>query len=106
MLTISSPNSLIEPQRRFFASGSSKNLDFRLEQLRKLKAAVAEYKEEALAALKADLSKPEFEGYFDLIAINQEIDCAVKHLKSWAKPKKVATPLEQFPATAKIYPEP
>lgn len=106
MLTLTSPTPLTQAQRQFFATGNTKNLDFRLEQLKNLKKAVSQEKAGILAALKADLHKPEFEGYFDIIAVVQEIDYALKHLKAWAKPQKVRTPLDQFPSSAKIYPEP
>ena len=106
MLTLTSPTLLTQAQRQFFATGNTKSLDFRLEQLKNLKKAVSQEKAGILAALKADLRKPEFEGYFDIIAVVQEIDYALKHLKAWAKPQKVRTPLDQFPSSAKIYPEP
>jgi acyl-CoA reductase-like NAD-dependent aldehyde dehydrogenase len=106
MLTLPNLGSLMPAQRQFFATGTPKNLDFRKEQLKKLKAAVTQAKEDVLKALKADLSKPELEGYFDIISINQEIDYALKHLNTWVKPRKVPTAFEQFPATARIAPEP
>jgi aldehyde dehydrogenase (NAD+) len=36
----------------------------------------------------------------------QEVDYAIKHLRSWVKPKKVSVPLTQMPGRAKIYAEP
>ena len=96
---------IIQKQRQFFATGETKNIDFRLEQLKKLKQAVSDYQKEIVAAVNADLNRPEFEAYFELAAI-AEVNYAIKHLKSWVKPQKVAAGLEQFPATAKIYPEP
>ncbi len=96
---------IIEKQRQFFATGETKNIDFRLEQLKKLKQAVSDYQEEIVAAVNADLNRPQFEAYFELAAI-AEVKYAIKHLKSWVKPQRVAAGLEQFPASAKIYPEP
>ncbi len=96
---------IIEKQRQFFATGETKNIDFRLQQLKKLKQAVSDYQEEIVAAVNADLNRPQFEAYFELAAI-AEVKYAIKHLKSWVKPQRVAAGLEQFPASAKIYPEP
>ena len=92
-------------QRKFFASGQTKSLDFRLAQLSKLKAAIQERESDIIQALNQDLGKPELEGYIEL-AVLQDINEAIKNLKSWAKSKKVKTSLAQFPASAYIKPEP
>lgn len=96
---------IIDKQRQFFATGKTKDVDFRLEQLKKLKQAISDYQKEIVAAVNADLNRPEFEAYFELGAVS-EVNYAIKNLKSWVKPRKVAAGLEQFPASAKIYPEP
>lgn len=96
---------IIDKQRQFFATGKTKDTDFRLSQLQLLKQAVSDYQTKIAAAVNADLNRPEFEAYFELAAI-AEVNYAIKHLKSWVKPRKVAAGLEQFPASAKIYPEP
>ena len=96
---------IIYRQRQFFTTGKTKELDFRRKQLNKLKAAIKKSDRAIVDALHADLHKPEFESYFEL-AVTQDIDYALKHIKSWTKPKKVKAPLTQFPASAIIYPEP
>ena len=95
----------LSDQRQYFATGATKNLDFRIEQLKKLKAAIKEREPEIIQALNQDLGKPELEAYIEL-AVLQDINEAIKNLKSWAKPKKVKTPLTQFPASAYIQSEP
>ncbi|MFW6295658.1 MAG: aldehyde dehydrogenase [Halothece sp.] len=105
MLTISSVQDTIQQQRNFFATGKTREISFRIEQIKKLKEAIKTHQDAILKALNQDLNKPEFEGIFE-IAVLQEIDHTLKHLKSWVKPKKAKTPLTQFPASAKIYPEP
>ncbi len=105
MLTDTPIKEIVSRQRQFFATGKTKEVNFRCEQLHKLKAAIKQRSGDILDALYADLHKPEFEGYFEL-AVTQDIDYALKHIKSWVKPKKVKTPLTQFPASARIYPEP
>lgn len=96
----------VNQQRDFFNTGQTKDVSFRIQLLKTLKKAVVEHKTEIINALNADLSKPEFEAYGTEIWVLREIDYAIKHIKSWTKPKKVATPIEQFPGSARIYPEP
>lgn len=97
---------IFQQQRQFFSSGKTKDIAFRLTQLKNLKQAVLDNKDEIIDALKADFNKPSFESYLTEIAVVKEIDYAIKNLKKWSKPKKVATPLEQLPGSAFIYPEP
>ncbi|GFE68819.1 aldehyde dehydrogenase [Chroococcus sp. FPU101] len=106
MLTLTPISEILTKQRAFFASHQTKEIQYRLTQLQKLKIALSEHKQQVLKALNADLNKPEFEGYFDIISVTQEIDYALKNLKSWVKPKKYKTSLEQFPSTAWVSPEP
>ncbi|MDJ0519748.1 MAG: aldehyde dehydrogenase [Trichodesmium sp. MO_231.B1] len=105
LLEQSSIANILNKQRQFFATGKTKNVDFRIEQLKKLKQAILDYQEKIVAAVKADLNRPKFEAYFELTFLT-EINDAIKKLKSWVKPRRVSTPIEQFPAGAKIYPEP
>ncbi|MBD1806839.1 aldehyde dehydrogenase [Microcoleus sp. FACHB-SPT15] len=106
MLTLSPISDIIQQQRQFFATGITKDVAFRLEQLKRLKQAIVDNQAAILAAINADLNKPEFEAYATEIGVVREIDYAIKHLKSWVKPKKVSTSIEQFPSSACIYPEP
>ena len=56
--------------------------------------------------MKADLNKPEFETYATEILVTKEIDYAIKHIKTWTKPKKAEVPIDFFSYSARIYPEP
>ncbi|NES78458.1 MULTISPECIES: aldehyde dehydrogenase [Okeania] len=96
---------ILNKQRQFFATGKTRNVEFRIEQLKLLKQVVSDDREQIIAAIKADLNRPTFEGYFELGFV-KEINNAIKKLKYWTKHRKVSTPIEQFPAGAKIYPEP
>lgn len=97
---------ILQQQRAFFATGKTQSFEFRLAQLKALKQAVLDNQDEILAALKADLNKPELEAYLTEIGVIKEINEAIKHLRSWMKPKSVAIPFEQLPAKARICPEP
>lgn len=107
--TITSPTEsiarVITKQREFFNRGNTKDVDFRRQQLEKLKAAIKSEEQNIIAALYQDLHKPELEGYIE-IAVLQDITFALKNLKSWVKPQKVKAPLNQFPASAYVYSEP
>ncbi|MBP5972159.1 aldehyde dehydrogenase [Brasilonema sp. CT11] len=97
---------IIHKQRAYFKTGKTKDINFRLEQLKILKQAVTQHKEAIINALKADLNKPEFESYATEIGVIQEISYAIKHIKTWTKPQKAPVSLQLFPASARIYPEP
>ena len=98
---------LIEEQRKHFSTGKTKSLDYRLDQLKKLRQAILERESLIVAALNQDLRKPELDSYITEIRVSiQEIDYALKHLKKWAKPRRVKTSLETFPSVAQIYPDP
>ncbi|NDJ20444.1 aldehyde dehydrogenase family protein [Nostoc sp. B(2019)] len=93
-------------QRKFFQTGKTKDVDFRIEQLKTLKLAILEHEQAIIQALQADLHKPEFEIYMTELGIIKEVDYAIKHLKTWIKPKKAAVSWEFFSYSARIYSEP
>lgn len=107
MLTQLNINSILSKQRHFFNTHQTKDISFRIEQLNILKQAISDHETAIEKALKADLSKPQFEAYgAEAGACIQEIKYVLKHLKTWSKPKKIKTSPIQFPASAKIYYEP
>ncbi|BAY27268.1 aldehyde dehydrogenase [Calothrix sp. NIES-2100] len=97
---------IIRKQREFFQTGKTKDVAFRIAQLKILKQAILENEQEIVQALKADLNKAEFEAYATEILVTKEIDYAIKHIKDWTKAQKAAVPIEFFQYSAKIYSEP
>ena len=98
---------ILEKQRNYFNSGATRDLDFRIDKLRTLKKSIVKNEKQILEALWADLHKSEFEAYATEIGIIlDEINFAIKHLKSWSKTKKVWTPLTNFLSSSYIYSEP
>src|SRR5688572_28673114 len=96
-----------DKMRRFFDEGKTHSYEFRIQCLLKLLEAIKKREKEISDAIKEDFHKPEFEVYgTELAVVYGEINYAIKHLKSWMKPKKVLTPLVIQPSTGKIYPEP
>ncbi|GJD21276.1 aldehyde Dehydrogenase [Rivularia sp. IAM M-261] len=97
----------IRKQRKFFQSGTTKDFAFRLVQLKALKQAIIQHQTDITHALLADLNRAEVETYgTEILLIISEIDYAIKNLKQWMQPQKLATNIQQFPASARIYPEP
>ncbi|WP_318509165.1 aldehyde dehydrogenase [Bacillus sp. T3] len=98
---------LVTKQKAFFRTDQTKDIDFRLDALNKLRLAIKHHEKILMDALKADLNKSEFEAYTTEIGIVlKEIRYTVSHLRSWAKPKKVKTPITHFGSTSYIYSEP
>lgn len=94
-------------KRTFFDEGWTKSYDFRVEQLKKLKAAIKANEREIVQALYMDLRKPEYEAFTAEIGIlYEEINVAIKQLRNWMKPKKIATPLVLQPSKSYLYKEP
>ena len=52
---------ILEEQRKFFASGKTLDINFRLENLRKLRSLILSHEEELSEALRKDFHKPHFE---------------------------------------------
>jgi aldehyde dehydrogenase (NAD+) len=104
-LTVSPIPALVQQQREFFRTEQTQSISFRLEQLAKLKMAIIDRQEAILQAAKADLGRPAFEAYFEIATLG-EINLALKNLKTWVKPQRVKSPIDQFPASAWIQPEP
>lgn len=88
---------ILEEQRKFFLSGETLPIKFRIQMLKKLYASVVSHKEEILSALTSDLGKSDFEGFMCEVGLSlTEISYMIKNIKKFAKEKTVITPLAQF----------
>jgi aldehyde dehydrogenase (NAD+) len=93
------PQAIADRQRAYFRTGATLDIAFRIEQLSKLRNAIASREAAVLEAIKQDLGRPAEEAYTSEVGIVlHEIDLARKHLAAWARPRKVRTPLVLFPA--------
>lgn len=98
---------MLYAQRAYFNKGECKDVDFRIRQLQNLKQWICEHEQEIMDALHQDLNKSPFEAYATEIGIvKEEIRYILKHLRKWAAPKRVKTPVTQFPSKSFVYPEP
>ncbi len=98
---------ILKTQRSFFATGQTKDIDFRLDALKKFKSAILKNEKKIADALWKDLHKSYEEAYLTEISIVlSEIDNHIKNLKRWAKPKRIKTPIYLWPSSSKIIYEP
>lgn len=98
---------VLDEQKKFFRTNKTKDVSFRIEQLKKLKSIIKENEDRILEALKKDLNKSFFEGYESEIGIvYEEINYQIKHLRKWTRRKRVSGSIIYFKSKAYIYKEP
>ena len=105
MWTEESIRALAEKQRRFFRTGKTLDIDWRLAQLRRLKEAVLAHEADIEAALAADLGRSRAEAYFcDVGAVVLEINEVIRGLRRWARPETHFSGFTCFPSVVtKVY---
>lgn len=98
---------IVNLQRDFFYSGATLDINFRRNALKKLKTCIIKYKNEIIAAIRNDLGKSDFESYMcETGLVLSEISYMLKHIQSFAKEKRVHTPLAQFHSRSYKKPSP
>ena len=98
---------LVDKQRAWFRTGATLPVEARLEALGHLRAAMQKYRPRVQDALMADLKKCAQEGFMCETGLAlSELSYVEKHLKKWAKDKRVPTPLTNFAARSFIRPMP
>lgn len=99
--------SIVANQRAYFSSDATKPIAFRLDALKRLKRTLQQNEHKLCRALRADLNKDEMEAFMTEIGIVlEELSFHIKHIRRWARPKTVPTPLAQFHGKSFILPEP
>ena len=98
---------IVNQQKAFFNSNATKDVNFRIETLKKLKHVLKENEDKLYTAIYSDFKKSKFETYLTEISlIYNEINDSINNLKKWSKRKRVRTNLANFPAKSFIIPEP
>lgn len=98
---------MIALQRDFYFTRATKDIEFRKQQLVKLKETIKKYEPDVLQALYLDLRKSEFEAYTNEIGIVYDsIGQFLKYIDDWSRPEVVKTPLHFQPAKSYIVREP
>ncbi len=105
--TISSIKNIITTQRDYFETNATRDIDFRIEQLKKFKKAIQDNEDQIYEALNADFKKSKFEAFATEIGIvYEEISCMIKNIKKWATPELVKDTIANFPSKNYIYHDP
>ena len=74
---------ILASQRKFFATGKTLPVSWRLEQLKKLRASMLRHEEDLYGALKKDLGKSRMESYMCEIGLTlSELTWMEKHILS------------------------
>lgn len=90
---------IVAAQRRFFRTGATLPVKWRIEQLKRLKAAVLEHQSEFTDALAQDLGRSTVEAYLcDIGPIIVEINEMISGLRRWARPEWHFSGLMCFPS--------
>ena len=96
---------IVEAQRKFFLTGTTLPVRWRIKQLKKLKAAVIAHEAEFEEALAEDLGRSKVEAYLcDVGPIIVEINEMIRGLRRWARPETHFSGLMCFPSiVTKVY---
>ena len=88
---------LLQKQKDYFRTGETRDIEFRISKLKRLKKAIKIYEQKVLEALRKDLGKPKQESFFSEVGgIYASIDLFVKNLAKWTKARSVNTPIVQY----------
>ena len=91
---------LVAGLRATFDSGRTRDLSWRMRQLRALKRMIEDNRETWIAAVEAATLKPRAEADLgDLAAAQQEIDAMIANVANWTAAEERATPIALMPAT-------
>lgn len=98
---------IIEMQRNFYLTGKTKDADFRIEMLMRLRDAIRLNEDKIHEALKKDLGKSPFEAYVTEVGfVLSSISLMIKNVREWMEPEQVKTPAHLQPAKSFIVREP
>jgi aldehyde dehydrogenase (NAD+) len=98
---------IVSRAREYFATGATRPLAFRREQLEKLYQALERHEARLLTALQADLGKSPYQSISSEFGpVRAEIRQAQRQLARWAAPKSRPTPWLVAPAKGWVRPEP
>lgn len=98
---------LVNKQKDYFQKSSQFDMNFRKQNLIKLKKIIKDNEQAIISAVKKDLNKSEFESYLSEISmVYEEINMHLKNIKKWSKRKRVKSSFMFFPSKNYIEKEP
>ena len=93
-------HAIVEKQQAFFRTGATLDVNWRIEQLKKLRQAVLDHRDMLEKALYDDLRKSPVEAYLcDLGPVIVEVNEILHGLRRWARPERHFSGLMCFPST-------
>jgi aldehyde dehydrogenase (NAD+) len=100
-------NPLVSAQDQFFKNGGTRSLASRRQVLQTLKQVILTEEKTINEALNKDLGKSSSETFLSEVGlVLTEIDYFKRHLKQFAKPKRVTNSLLNWPSKDYVIPEP
>ncbi|UHA74570.1 aldehyde dehydrogenase [Paenibacillus sp. 481] len=94
-------------QQAYFRAGRTLHVNERRQALITLQAAIRRMEQPIMQALQQDLGKSQGEAYMTEVGVVlDEVRMAIKHVRRWAKPRKVRTALTHVGSRGMIVPEP
>ncbi len=98
---------LVQKQLNYFLSNVTCDINYRLENLKRLRRAIQNHEKDICEALHKDLNKSDSEAFMTEIAIvMEELNLTIKRLKAWARPKRVNTGLLHMGSSGNLLYEP
>ena len=98
---------IVSDQRRYFATGATLPVEYRIEALKKLRQLLLDNEAAIAEALRSDLGKSPMEGYMcETGMVVSEISYLLRHVRRYAKEKTVVTPIVQFASHSYKKPSP
>ena len=98
---------LVEQQQKFFATGATLPVEYRIRQLRSLYQVILLNEDRIAGALQKDLGKSEQEAYLTEIGqVLSEISFVLRHIRRWTRPHRAAFSASTVFSSGKIHPEP
>lgn len=105
--TVEKVREKIQILRKGERSQKMKDINYRIDQLKKLKAAMIKYESEIHLSNQRDLGMSEFMSYYGSYAVvKKDIDEVIENIHEWAKKRSVNTPALLAPASSYVIPEP
>ena len=94
-------------QQKYFATGATRPIEFRIKQLKNLLLTMKNMEAEILTALKLDLGRSELESFAAEVGfVYREIEHTIKKLPKWSRVERVGTPLLLAPGRSYRIKEP
>ncbi|HNF48400.1 MAG TPA: aldehyde dehydrogenase [Chitinophagales bacterium] len=98
---------IVQHQRDFFNSGKTKDIEYRISQLKKLRKIVVDNEQLIMDALKKDLHKSDMEAYATEVGfLLADIDHTLRDIRKLAKNRRAKTPLFHQLGSSWVQPEP